>query len=88
MTFDPKEFLRIRGRRVSATIMSTLEAVVWDQISDEDRKKIRSAVLSTIGEYQDLAMDLVSSEAGSINEFWVDELAKLHRELRKVNARD
>jgi hypothetical protein len=30
-------------------------------------------------------MDLVSSEQGSINEFWVEELSSIHKELRKLN---
>lgn len=88
MTFDPKEYLRIRGRRVTATIMTTLEEHAWEHLNEDQQRHIRSVVLSTIAEYQDLAMDIVSSEQGSINEFWVEELAKIHTEIRRVNSRD
>lgn len=87
MSFDPKEYLRIRGRRVTATVMTTLEDHAWEHISEDQQRHIRSVVLSTVAEYQDLAMDLVSSEQGSINEFWVEELAKIHKELRAINGR-
>ena len=87
MSFDPKEFLGVRGRRVSATVMTTLEEYAWEHLPEATRRHIRSVVLGTIAEYQDLAMDLVSSEAGAINEFWVEELAKIHRQLRDLNHR-
>jgi hypothetical protein len=86
MTFDPKEYLRVRGRRVTATVMTTLEEHAWEHIPEDQQRHIRSVVLSTIAEYQDLAMDLVSSEQGSINEFWVEELSKIHKELRALNG--
>jgi hypothetical protein len=88
MSFDPKEYLRIRGRRVTATVMTTLEDYAWEHLNEDQQRQIRSVVLSTIAEYQDLAMDLVSSEQGSINEFWVEELSKIHGELKRLNSRD
>lgn len=86
MSFDPKEYLRTRGRRVTATVMTTLEEHAWEYVPLETQHLIRSVVLATIAEYQDLAMDIVSSEDGAINEFWVEELSKIHAELRALNG--
>jgi hypothetical protein len=85
-----KNLLAVRGRRCVATLLTYLEDHAWEHLTEETRHQIRSKVMSTIGEFQDLAMDMVAADTGSINQFWVDELEKLHdriRELKREHGR-
>ena len=59
---------------------------MWKDVPQESQRQARSHILSTVGEFQDLAMDMVVADTGSINEFWVEELEKLHKEIRNINA--
>ena len=81
-----KNLLRTRGRRCVATILTNLEDNVWQYVPEDVQKKTRSHILATIGELQDLAMDMVVADTGTINDFWVEELEKIHKEIRKMNG--
>ena len=77
-----KNLLRARGRRCVATILSYLEENIWEHVPAEKKRSVRSHVLSTVGEFQDLATDMVVADTGTINDFWVEELEKIHTEIR------
>ncbi len=81
-----KNLLRTRGRRCVATILTHLEENVWESVPPEVQRQARSHILSTVGEFQDLAMDMVVADTGTINDFWVEELEKLHKEIRNING--
>lgn len=87
---NAKDLLRTRGRRAVATMLTYMEEHVWPEIPKEQRDEIqaqaRAKILAIMGDYQDLAMDMVSSETGAINEYWVDELAKLHDEIGRLHG--
>lgn len=82
-----KNLLGTRGRRCVATILTYLEENVWEHVPPDKQQQARSAILATLGEYQDLAMDIVTSDTGTINQFWVEELENLHQEIRSLNGR-
>jgi hypothetical protein len=81
-----KNLLRTRGRRCVATILTHLEDNVWKHVPEDVQRQARSRILATVGEFQDLAMDMVVADTGAINEFWVQELEKIHKEIRNVHA--
>lgn len=81
-----KNLLATRGRRASATLLTWLENNVYEYVPPEAQGEIRGKVLQIISEYQDLAMDLVASDTGAINEFWVEELGRIHSTLRSIDG--
>lgn len=83
-----KNLLATRGRRTVATLLTWLEAHVYEHIPADLQNETRGKVLSTVGEFQDLAMDMVASDTGIINDFWATELADIKAELRRINGRD
>jgi hypothetical protein len=80
-----RNLLRTRGRRCVATILSYLEDNAWEHVPKEKQRHIRSHILSTVGEFQDLATDMVVADTGTINDFWVEELRKIHDEIRGLS---
>jgi len=87
---NAKDLLATRGRRTIATLLTYMEENVWphldDEVQPEAQDAARAKILSLLGDYQDLAMDMVSSETGAINEFWVDELARLHDRIGRLDG--
>lgn len=81
-----KNLLSTRGRRSIATLLTWMEANVWPEIEADLQAEARSKIMQVMGEYQDLAMDMVASETGVINDYWVDEIDKLHRAIRSLNG--
>jgi len=81
-----KNLLAQRGRRASATLLTWLENNVYEFVTPELQGEIRGKVLQIISEYQDLAMDMVASDTGTINEFWVEELDRIHSTLRSIDG--
>ena len=80
-----KNLINKRGRRCVATILTYLEENVWMYLSKDEQQAVRGHVLSTVGEFQDLAMDMVTSDTGAINDFWVEELEKVHQSIRELS---
>ncbi len=87
---NARDLLSTRGRRAIATLLTYMEENVWPELPDEVQPQVqaaaRSKILAVLGDYQDLAMDLIASEDATINEFWVDELAKIHDEIRRLRG--
>ena len=81
-----KNLLATRGRRSVATLLTWMEAHVWSHLEETLQQDARSKIMSVIGDFQDLAMDMVAAETGTINDFWVEELDKLHRSIRRANG--
>ena len=87
---NARDLLSTRGRRAIATLLTYMEENVWPELPDEVQPQVqaaaRSKILSVLGDYQDLAMDLIASEDATINEFWVDELARLHDRIGRLDG--
>jgi hypothetical protein len=87
---NARDLLSTRGRRTIATLLTYMEENVWPQLPDEVQAEVQTAarakILAVLGDYQDLAMDLIASEDATINEFWVEELAKLHRTIGRLDG--
>lgn len=81
-----KNLLGTRGRRCVATILTHLENNVWEHVPEDVQRRARSHILATVGEFQDLAMDMVIADTGVINDFWVEELEKIHKEIRNISG--
>lgn len=81
-----KNLLATRGRRAVATLLTWLEDNVYEKIPPELQSEVRGKVLSVIGEFQDLAMDMVASDTGVINDYWVEGLEQIMKELRRING--
>jgi hypothetical protein len=88
---NARDLLATRGRRTIATLLTYMEENVWPELPDEVRMHVqaaaRSKILSVLGDYQDLAMDLIASEDATINEFWVEELARLHDRIGRLDGK-
>ena len=87
---NARDLLATRGRRTIATLLTYMEEHVWPELPDEVRPQVqaaaRSKILAVLGDYQDLAMDLIASEDATINEFWVEELARLHDKIGRLDG--
>ncbi len=87
---NARDLLSTRGRRAIATLLTYMEENVWPELPDEVRDRVQAAargkILAVLGDYQDLAMDLIASEDATINEFWVDELARLHDKIGRLDG--
>lgn len=81
-----KNLLATRGRRAVATLLTWLEDNVYEHIPGELQTETRGKVLGVIGEFQDLAMDMVASDTGVINDYWAEELAEVKTLLRKIDG--
>lgn len=75
-----------RGRRASATILNWLETNVYEYIPDDLHPQVRRTILDNVNDLSDVAIDLVKSDQGQINDYWVTELGKLHEAIRSLNG--
>lgn len=82
-----KNLLAVRGRRNIATLLTWMEKNVWPHIEQDLQSEARSKIMAVLGDFQDLAMDMVAADTGTINDFWVEELGKLHESIRGLNGR-
>lgn len=76
-----KNLVSARSRRTVATILTWLENNVYEFLPAELQANTRSIVLSNVNDLSDLAIDIVKSDTGVINEFWVAELKNLHERI-------
>jgi hypothetical protein len=81
-----KNLLATRGRRAVATLLTWLEDNAYQYLPADVQTETRGKVLSVIGEFQDLAMDMVASDTGIINDFWAEELAEMKSLLRRIDG--
>lgn len=79
-----KNLLGSRGRRASATLLTWLEDNIKHKLTDDEWDEMRSKVLAVVGDFQDLAMDMVASDTGVINDYWADALAEIKDSLRRI----
>ena len=85
----PKNLLSKRGRRTVATLLTYFEENVYQHVDKDLQNDIRAKVMMVVGDFQDLAMDMVASETGSINELWVDAIREMHDDLkRRIDGND
>jgi len=77
-----KNLVANRARRCSATILTWLENNVYDDIPPEKHSDVRRTILSNVNDLSDIAIDIVKSDTGQINEFWVEELAEIKSIMR------
>lgn len=77
-----RNLLNMRGRRAMATLLTQLEASVQPHVDAETWNNVRSSVLTVIGDFQDLAMDMISAETGVINDYWAEKLEQIHDAVR------
>jgi hypothetical protein len=59
-----------------------MEQHVYEYVPESLQTQIRSKILDSVNDLADIAIDLVKSDTGQINEFWVDELAELKDMIR------
>lgn len=81
-----KNLLNRRGRRTVATILTWLEENIWQYVPEDKQQEARSKILSVVSDFQDLAMDMVASDTGVINDYWVEALDSLHQELKSIRG--
>lgn len=77
-----KNLVSARSRRTSATILTWMEQNVYEYLPADVQNSARSRILDSVNDLADLAIDIVKSDTGQINEFWVDELAELKDLIR------
>lgn len=80
-----RNLLAARGRRTVATLLTYLEDNVWQYVPEHVQREARGRVLATVGEFQDLAMDMITADTGTINEFWVEQLDGLHEAIKAMS---
>ena len=76
-----KNLVANRSRRTVATILTWLENNVYEYLPEDVQVNTRSIVLSNVNDLSDLAMDIVKSDTGQINEYWVAELKDLKERI-------
>lgn len=76
-----KNLVANRSRRTVATILTWLENNVYEYLPEDVQVSTRSIVLSNVNDLSDLAMDIVKSDTGQINEYWVTELKDLKERI-------
>lgn len=76
-----KNLVSARSRRTVATILTWLENNVYEYLPSEVQTDTRSIVLANVNDLSDLAIDIVKSDTGVINEFWVTELKNLNERI-------
>lgn len=81
-----KKLLAQRGRRAAATLLTYLEDNTRGKLTNAEWEDLRGKVLAVIGDFQDLAMDMVASETGAINEHWANAIAEIHDVLRRIDG--
>ena len=64
-----------------ATILTWMENNVYEYLPDDVQVSARSIILSNVNDLSDLAMDIVKSDTGQINEYWVTELKDLKERI-------
>lgn len=79
-----KNFVANRGRRCSATILSWMEKNIYEYLPKESQERVRRTVLDNVNDLSDVAIDIVKSDVGAINDFWVEGLESIHNELRRI----
>lgn len=82
----PKNLLAKRGRRAVATLLTWFEDNVYPEVDKDLQIEIRSKVMMVVGDFQDLAMDMVASETGVINGHWADAIAEMHDIMKRVDG--
>lgn len=75
-----------RGNRCTATILGFLEENLYEQydVPPKVQQQIRRIVLDSINSYKDLAIDVVKSGDSMINDFWLEELQKIHTSVDEL----
>jgi len=76
-----KNLVANRSRRTVATILTWMENNVYEYLPDDVQVSARSIILSNVNDLSDLAMDIVKSDTGQINEYWVTELKDLKERI-------
>jgi hypothetical protein len=79
-----KNLVANRARRCSATILTWMENNIYEYLPREAQTQVRSTILSNVNDLSDIAIDIVKSDTGHINEFWVEELAELKDLIREI----
>ena len=69
-----------RGNRCTATILGYLEEHVYEQhdIPERVQMQVRKVVLDSINQFKDLTIDIVKSGDSMVNDFWLENLDKIH----------
>lgn len=71
-----------RGNRAAAIILGWMERNIYQYLPDEEQSRTREIVLDQINEFKDLVIDVVKSDTGYVNDFWLEKLDEIHREIR------
>ena len=66
-------------------MLTWLESNVWEYLPDDMQVATRGKVLEVFNEFKDLATDMVASDTGVINDFWVEALDTLHDAIRRLD---
>lgn len=75
-----------RGNRVTATILGSLEAEIYERhsVPVDIQKKVRQIVLDQLNGYKDLVIDIVKSDTAVMNDHYVETVEAIHRELQDM----
>lgn len=73
------KLIALRGNRTTAIILTWLEENVYQHLSEDLQQETRRQVLDQINQFKDLAIDIVKSDPGLINEFWAEKIDEIHR---------
>ncbi len=78
-------FIQKRGRRAVATLLTYMEERVWEHIPEELQEEARSKIMRTMGDFQDIATDMIAADVAIMNEFWVEQMGQLRDDLARYN---
>lgn len=73
-----------RGRRTSATLLTYIEKNFKNRLNSDEWEQLRQKILDTVGDFQDLATDMVAADTAAINEFWIDALVEIRKAIKEA----
>jgi len=77
-------------RRSVATLMKYVEREIYPKLPQSLREELREAILSTLGAYHDLCLDVLKASVADgvvVNEEALELIAQIHEELAAIRAR-
>lgn len=72
-----------RGNRCTATILSFFEEEIYPKsdLSTDQIRRIRRAIMASVNDFKDLAIDVVKSDVAIVNDLWVQQLTAMEQKL-------
>lgn len=83
MSVPIRDFLKARRDRALGSILGYAERELWEGLTPDQRKALRSVVIEALNGYHDSVLDLVKAENGVRNDEVLGMLARIEAQTRR-----